>query len=288
MAIGTLFVVGTPLGNLDDLSPRAVRVLGAAKVVAAEDTRTAQKLWARFGIAPHTVSYFEGNEASRAAELVERLRAGDDVALISEAGMPGVSDPGERLVREAALAGAKVVVVPGPSAAVTALAGSGLPTARFTFVGFLPQKQEARDALLARLRPSPETLIFYEAPGRTAATLADLARHLGGARRACVARELTKIHEEYLRGTLDALSTRAGEAAPRGEVTLVVEGAPEGASAEAPIDLEREVDARLAAGQSPREIAAALALATGKPRRQLYQLALARRPRDDDGDDDDG
>ena len=208
MPSGTLYVVGTPLGNLEDLSPRAIRVLGAVAVVAAEDTRTAQKLWARFGLAPHTVSYFEGNEASRAEELVARLLGGDDVAVISEAGMPGVSDPGERLVQRAVAAGVEVVVVPGPSAAVTALAGSGLSTAAFTFLGFLPREGTPRRALLARLRPAPETLIFYEAPGRTAATLSDLADSLGGGRRACVARELTKVHEEFSRGTLTELAAR--------------------------------------------------------------------------------
>lgn len=282
MGSGTLYVVGTPLGNLEDLSPRAVRVLGQVQVVAAEDTRTAQKLWARFGLSPETVSYFEGNEGSRAAELVARLRAGEDVALISEAGMPAVSDPGERLVRAAVEAGVKVVVVPGPAAAITALAGSGLPTARFTFVGFLPREGPPRGALLARLRGAPETLILYEAPGRTGRTLRDLAESLGGERPACVARELTKVHEEFVRGSLDELAARYQDQPPRGEVTLVVAGAAERTAADQPLDLarlEQEVDSRLAAGQSAREIAAALALLSGRPRRQLYQLALARMHR---------
>ena len=285
MPSGTLYVVGTPLGNLEDLSPRAIRVLGAVAVVAAEDTRTAQKLWARFGLAPHTVSYFEGNEASRAEELVARLLGGDDVAVISEAGMPGVSDPGERLVQRAVAAGVEVVVVPGPSAAVTALAGSGLPTAAFTFLGFLPREGTPRRALLARLRLAPETLIFYEAPGRTAATLSDLADSLGGGRRACVARELTKVHEEFCRGTLAELAARTTAQPPRGEVTLVVAGAsPEEAAALGPaeVDLEQAVDAKLAAGDSPKDIAAALSLSSGKPRRQIYQLALARMRRRED------
>lgn len=278
MGTGTLYVVGTPLGNLEDMSPRAVRVLGEVKLVAAEDTRSAQKLWARFGLAPHTVSYFEGNEAGRAAKLVARLLDGDDVALISEAGMPAVSDPGERLVAEAVAAGVRVVVVPGPSAALTALAGSGLPTARFTFVGFLPREEGARIALLSRYRAAEETLLFYEAPSRTAATLADLSRSLGAGRRACLCRELTKIHEEYRRGTLDELQAGAERDPPRGEVTLVVEGAPaDQAQGTTPLDLEAEIDARLARGESPKELAAALALLTGKPKRQIYQLALLRR-----------
>ncbi len=272
---GKLFVVGTPLGNLEDLSPRAVRVLSSVAVVAAEDTRAAQRLFARFDLHTPTVSYFEGNEAARAGELLARLAAGDDVALISEAGMPGVSDPGERLVAAAAAAGVTVEVVPGPSAAIAALVGSGLPSARFTFVGFLPREAGPRAAELAGLRDRRETLVFYEAPNRVAATLADLAAAFGGARAACVARELTKVHEEFARGTLDALAARYADEAPRGEVTLVVTGA-----AEAPavaIDLESEVAARLARGESPKEIAAALALVTGKPRRMIYQLAVAKK-----------
>jgi 16S rRNA (cytidine1402-2'-O)-methyltransferase len=279
---GRLYIVGTPLGNLEDLSPRAARVLAEAAVVAAEDTRTAQKLFARSGVSTPTVSYFEGNEAARSAELIERLRRGERVALISEAGMPGVSDPGERLVRAAIDAGIAVEVVPGPSAAITALVGSGLPAARFTFLGFLPREVGRRLALLARFRAAEETLIVYEAPGRVAATLADLAASLGEHRQACVARELTKLHEEYLRGSLGELAARFTVEAPRGEVTLVVAGAtPEEAAATAPLDLEAEVDRRVRAGESPKEIAAALSLATGKPRRQIYQLALARKGRVD-------
>ena len=282
---GTLFVVGTPLGNLEDMSPRAVRVLQEARLVAAEDTRTAQKLFARFGIATPVTSYFEGNEAQRAGELVARLEGGDDVALISEAGMPGISDPGERLVAQAVAAGLRVEVVPGPAAALTALVGSGLPTARFTFIGFAPRERGRRDELFSRFRLVEETLVLYEAPGRVHATLVDLAAVLGGGRRACVARELTKIHEEFVRGTLDELAVRFAEDAPRGEVTMVVAGAsPEERAAESgPLDLDAEVSARLAAGESPKEIAAALALKTGKPKRQIYQLALLRqRPVDEE------
>lgn len=278
MSAGRLFVIATPLGNLEDLSPRAVRILSSVAVVAAEDTRAAQHLFARFSIHTPSVSYFEGNEATRAVELCARLSRGDDVAVISEAGMPGISDPGERLVRAAIDAGATVEVVPGPSAALTALVGSGLPAARFTFVGFLPRTEGKRREELASLRAREETLIFYESPVRTAATLGDLAAVLGGGRRACVARELTKVYEEYVRGTLDELAARYAAEPPRGEVTLVVEGAPPGQSATA-IDVEAEVDARLAAGESPKEIAAALALSTGKPKRMIYQLALARKGR---------
>lgn len=274
---GRLFVVGTPLGNLEDLTPRAGRVLGEVALIAAEDTRSAQRLLGHLGVRTPTVSYFEGNEAARAAELLERLANGDHIALISEAGMPGVSDPGERLVASAIQAGIVVEVVPGPSAAVTALVGSGLGTSRFTFLGFPPRTEGARRELFGSLRRRPETLLFYEAPGRTFATLVDLAAALGPERRACVARELTKIYEEFIRGRLDELAERYRETAPRGEVTLVVEGAT--ADAEPELDLEAEVDARVAAGETPKEIAAALALKTGKPRRQIYQLALARSGR---------
>jgi 16S rRNA (cytidine1402-2'-O)-methyltransferase len=275
---GRLYVVGTPLGNLGDLSPRAARVLGAVQIVAAEDTRAAQRLLAHAGLHTRTVSYFTGNEAARAVELVDELQGGADVALISEAGMPAISDPGERLVRAAIAAGIAVEVVPGPSAALTALVGSGLPTERFTFVGFPPREAGPRRELFGSLRRREETLIFYEAPGRAAATLADLAAALGDDRPACLARELTKLHEEFVRGPVGELAARFALEPPRGEVTLVIAGAPAGEAA-SEIDLEAAVDARLAAGQSPKEIAAALALESGKPRRQLYQLALARSGR---------
>jgi 16S rRNA (cytidine1402-2'-O)-methyltransferase len=274
---GRLYVVGTPLGNLEDLSPRAARVLSSVALVAAEDTRTAQKLFARIGISPPTTSYFEGNEASRSANLIERLQSGDDIALISEAGMPGVSDPGQRLIAAAAEAGIPIEVVPGPSAAITALVGSGLPTDRFSFIGFLPRESGKRQSIIAGLRQREETLIFYEAPNRVPETLSDLAASLGAHRRACVARELTKLHEEFIRGSLEQLNQRFANEPPRGEVTLIVEGAnPEEQSAPS-IDIESEIDRRLTAGESPKEIAAALALITGKPRRQIYQLAITRK-----------
>ncbi len=272
---GRLYVVGTPLGNLGDLSPRAVRVLGEVALVAAEDTRAALRLLAHAGVHAKVVSCFTGNEAARAAELGERLRAGETIAYVSEAGMPGISDPGERLVRAAIEAGAAVEVVPGPSAALVALVGSGLPAERFTFLGFPPRDDGPRRELFGALRRREETLLFYESPNRAAATLADLCAAYGPQRRACLARELTKVHEEYVRGTLGELSARFSEEPPRGEVTLVVAGAtPDEAAVE--IDLEAAIDERLRAGESPKEIAAALALQTGKPRRQIYQLALAR------------
>lgn len=273
-------MVATPLGNLGDLSPRAAETLAKVRLIAAEDTRSAQTLLARAGARTPCTSYFEGNEAARTVELLARLAAGDDVALISEAGLPGVSDPGERLIARAVEAGITVEVVPGPSASLTALVGSGLPAGRFTFWGFLPRAGGERTAELAKLKSREETLIFYEAPSRTAATVSDLAESLGGDRRACVARELTKLHEEWQRGTLAELAARLAEHPPRGEVTIVVAGAAAPAEAEMSVEqIEAEVDRRLGKGESAKEIAAALALETGRPRRQLYQIAIARRER---------
>jgi 16S rRNA (cytidine1402-2'-O)-methyltransferase len=279
---GTLYIVGTPIGNLEDLSLRAARVLREADVVAAEDTRSAKTLLAHAdatgAVNPARVitSYFEGNEASRAGELARALEAGKRVAVISEAGMPGISDPGERAVAAAARAGARVEVIPGPSAALAALVGSGLPCDRFLFLGFPPRDAGPRQQLFGTLRAEPVTLIFYEAPDRVGATLADLARAFGEDRRASLGRELTKLHEEHVRGTLGELARRFAEISPRGECTLVVEG-----SAEVPpvIDASAELLRLMAEGLGPRDAAARLVIATGKPRRQLYQLALSLRGR---------
>jgi 16S rRNA (cytidine1402-2'-O)-methyltransferase len=274
-ATGTLYVVATPIGNLEDITLRALRVLREVGVIAAEDTRAAQQLLSHFEIArPTMVSFFEGNEAGRTEHLLARLNGGEDVALISEAGTPAVSDPGARLVQAAVAAGVRVVPIPGASAAITALVASGLPTDSFMFVGFPQRDGGPRLQSFARLRSVEATLVLYEAPARTAATLQDLAAALGDERRACVARELTKVHEELVRGTLRELAQRYAETAPRGEVTLVVEGAAPGEE-EAAVDVEAEVKRRLANHESPKEIAAAVSLMTGKPRRQIYQLAVA-------------
>jgi 16S rRNA (cytidine1402-2'-O)-methyltransferase len=274
--LGTLYVVATPIGNLDDMTLRAIKVLKEVPVIAAEDTRSAQNLLRHFEIArPTIVSFFEGNEAGRTEHLMARLRGGDDVAVISEAGTPGVSDPGARLVAAAVAAGVRVVPVPGASAALAALVASGLPSDEFYFVGFPARDGGPRLQAFSRLRNIEGTLVIYEAPGRAAATLHDLAAVLGDERRACVARELTKIHEELVRGTLKELTARFGENAPRGEVTIVVEGASATAAEQPAVDVEAEVKRRLADGESPKEIAAALAITSGKPKRQIYQLAVA-------------
>lgn len=278
---GTLFVVGTPIGNLEDLSPRARRVLASVKIVAAEDTRRARELFNHLGIAaPQLVSTFDGNEAARAEELAARVAAGDDVALISDAGMPGVSDPGQRVVAAAVAAGAKIEVIPGPAAFVVALVASGLPTDRFTFLGFPPREQGARRELFGSLRIERATLCFYEAPTRAADTVRDLADAFGVERAACLSRELTKMYEEHIRLPLGALAERLAATPPRGECTLVVAGASEEeARAAGAIDVESEVRAMLATGLGPKEVAARLAVKTGLARRQLYQLALTLRDR---------
>jgi 16S rRNA (cytidine1402-2'-O)-methyltransferase len=275
---GTLYVVGTPIGNLEDLSPRAARVLREADVIAAEDTRAAKVLLAHAdalgatNAARRVISYFEGNEAERAAELGAALRAGQRVAVISEAGMPGVSDPGARAVAAAAAEGARVEVIAGPSAALAALVGSGLPTDRFMFLGFPPREEGARRALFGTLRAETATMIFYEAPDRVAATLGDLAAALGADRRCSLGRELTKVHEEHVRGTLGEHAARYAETPPRGECTLVVAG---GTGAPPAIDIEAELRRLLAEGLGPKDAAARLVVTTGKPRRALYQLALS-------------
>ena len=278
--VGTLYVVATPIGNLEDITLRALRTLKEVTVIAAEDTRAAQALLTHHKISrPTMVSYFEGNEAARTEHLMARLRAGEDVALISEAGLPGLSDPGQRLIAAATDGGVRVVPIPGASAVVTALVASGLPSDTFYFCGFPPREAGPRQQAFARLRALGATLVLYESPARTGTTLADLVDVLGGQRRACVARELTKVHEELVRGSLSELAARYRETAPRGEITLVVEGASPEVVNEPELDVEAEVRRRLALGEVPKEIAAVLALRTGKPRRQLYQMAVALKKR---------
>ncbi|HEY6475258.1 MAG TPA: 16S rRNA (cytidine(1402)-2'-O)-methyltransferase, partial [Polyangia bacterium] len=247
----------------------------AADLIVAEDTRSARRLLAEIGAERKQIlSCFDANEAARAAEVAERLMAGATVALVSEAGTPLVSDPGYRIVVAAIAVGARVVPVPGPSALLGALVGAGLPTDRFLFLGFPPRKPGARRRLFESLRSLPYTLVLYESPLRAAATLADLAAVLGDARRACLARELTKPHEELVRDTLAALAARYGSDRPLGEVTLVVEGAPSDFAAEELDDSEILTRAAelTAAGQSTGAAARAIAELTGRPRREIYNL----------------
>ena len=277
---GVLYVVATPIGNLEDLSPRAARVLREVDVIAAEDTRSAGVLLERADgggevrEGRRVRSLFEGNEAERAGELIAMLGEGKSVAVISEAGTPGVSDPGLRVVRAAIAAGIEVVPVPGPSAALAALVGSGLAMDSFLFVGFLPREVGARGMAIGKRREETATMIFYEAPDRVAATLATMAEALGDDRAACVSRELTKRFEEHVRGSLATLRERFAEAAPRGECSIVVAGAAAG-EARAAVVVEDEVRRLLAEGLGPKDVAQRLVVRTGRPRRELYQLAMA-------------
>src|SRR5260370_23585465 len=220
---GTLYVVSTPIGNLEDITHRAVRILGEVDLIACEDTRHTRKLLERYGIKTRTISYHEHNEQERSRELVDLLADGTNLAIVSDAGTPGISDPGFRLVRLAIAKQLPVVPVPGPNALITALVASGLPTDEFFFGGFLPARSGARQARLNELRSIPGTLIFYEAPNRLAAALSD-AHEILGERQAVVARELTKLHEEIGRGRLSELATRFSSVeSARGEIVLIID-----------------------------------------------------------------
>jgi 16S rRNA (cytidine1402-2'-O)-methyltransferase len=271
----TLVLVATPIGNLGDLSPRAVEELRRADVVACEDTRRTGRLLQHAGVQGASLMRIDDHtEASRVAEVLRRLARGERVVVVTDAGMPGISDPGERLTRAAVDAGHPVEVVPGPSAAVTALVGSGLPTGRFCFEGFLPRKGSGRSERLGALAGEERTIVLYEAPHRIARTFADLAVALGPARRVVVARELTKLHEEWWRGRLGDAEAWAGEAPVRGELVIVVEGAPPPAPAAAE-DVEGALAAALDAGTSVRDAAAEVAARFGLPKRGVYRLAVS-------------
>ena len=268
--MGTLYVVGTPIGNLEDISLRALRILRQVDLIAAEDTRTTRKLLARYGIETPLTSYHEHNKLTKLDYLLKTLRE-KDVALVSEAGMPGLSDPGYELIRAAIERGIPVVPVPGPSALVTALVVSGLPTDSFVYLGFLPRRREERRRLLELVARERRTLVAFEAPHRLLATLADLKEVLGD-RRIAIARELTKVHEEVWRGTTGEALARFEEAPPRGEFTLVIEGAKE-----ARWDEERVRQAlrrMLGEGVGTREAVKAVAELAGWPKREVYELAL--------------
>jgi 16S rRNA (cytidine1402-2'-O)-methyltransferase len=222
---GTLFVVGTPIGNLGDMTPRARETLARVALVAAEDTRRTGRLLAGLDIRRPMLSFFEGNELERVAQILPRLQAGDDVALVTDGGMPGVSDPGFRLVRAAAAEGIDVRVIPGPSAAIAALVVSGLPTDRFVFEGFLPKREGERMRRLEELATDPRTIVCFESPARLRAMLRDLLRAMGD-RRVAVARELTKLHEEVMRGPASEILDGLPETDLKGEVAVVIAGSP--------------------------------------------------------------
>ena len=276
---GRLFVVGTPIGNLEDLSPRAARILSEADALFCEDTRVTAKLSSLTGIRSRPfarrISCPAPREESRVPELLERLSRGETVALVSDAGMPSLSDPGERLVEAAASAGYRVEVVPGPSAPAAALAVSGLPAVPHFFAGFLPSRAGERRRTLERLRDREETLVWFEAPHRLLASLSDAAEILGP-RRASVARELTKLHEETVRGTLTELAEIFGRrGTSRGEVTIVVEGNRGDIRAEeSPLPIETEIRRGLASGRAKRELSRELARRFGRNAREIYAQAV--------------
>src|SRR4029079_11942478 len=219
---GTLYLIATPIGNLEDITHRAVRLLGEVDLIACEDTRHTQKLLNHYGINTKTISYHEHNEQQRATQLIDSLKQGSDIAVVSDAGTPSISDPGFRLVRAAIENEISVIPVPGPSALISALIAAGLPTDEFFFAGFLPPRSNARRARLSELQSVPGTLIFYEAPHRLAATLKD-AYEILGERDAVVARELTKMHEEIRRGRLSELSDHYEREEPRGEIVVLID-----------------------------------------------------------------
>lgn len=274
LSCGQLFVVATPLGNLEDITLRAVRVLKTVGLVACEDTRRTAVLLRAHGVSARTTSYFEHNERWKGERILRELRRGVDVALVSDAGTPGISDPGFRLVREARAEGIAVVPVPGPNAAVAALSVSGLPTDRFLFVGFLPSRSQARRQVLNEVADRRETLVFHESPLRVVSALADMVAVLGD-REAFLCREATKVHEEYRLGRLSDLGDSLGARdAVRGEIVLVVAGAGERA-APAVVESPEALFARLAAEGLPRRDAVKeVARRLGLSARDVYRRVL--------------
>jgi len=271
-SFGTLYLVATPIGNLEDITVRALRILREVPLIAAEDTRQTRKLLDRYDIHQPLISYYEHNEAARVHLLLERLRAGD-VALVSEAGMPAISDPGYDLVRAAIDAGVQVVPIPGPSAPIAALAASGLPTDQFVYLGFLPRRSADRKKLLEGVRSEPRTLIAFESPHRLLDSLDD-ARFVLGDRQIAVARELTKLHEEFVRGTLGEVLHHFQSTSVRGEITLVIGGASPNPPS---VDLEGRLAEISQSNLSTRDAVATLVEETGLSRRQVYQLLLDAR-----------
>ncbi|RAG81566.1 16S rRNA (cytidine(1402)-2'-O)-methyltransferase [Streptacidiphilus pinicola] len=276
---GLLVLAGTPIGDVEDAPPRLAKELAEADVVAAEDTRRLRRLAQALEVAPtgRIVSYFEGNEVGRTPELVEALLGGARVLLVTDAGMPSVSDPGYRLVAAAVEAGVRITAVPGPSAVLTALALSGLPVDRFCFEGFLPRKGGERGARLRELVAEPRTMVFFESPHRIEESLKAMAEAFGAERAAAVCRELTKTYEEVKRGALGDLAAWAADGV-RGEITVVVEGAP--AAAPAAVDaaeLARRVALRVDAGEHRKEAIAAVAVEAGLPKREVFDAVVAAK-----------
>ena len=271
---GKLYVVGSPIGNLGDFSPRAVETLKAADFICAEDTRVTAVLLAKFDIKKPMISYHEHNAKQRGQELLPRLLEGESCAVITDAGMPCISDPGEELVKLCHAHGIEVVAVPGPTAAMTALAISGLPAKRFCFEGFLSTTKRIRREHLEQLKPLPQTLIFYEAPHKLKNTLSDLLEVLGD-RRISLCREITKLHEEVQRGRISELAAYYEEKEPRGEYVLVVEGAAEATEQEMTLQQAAELARELiSGGMKPSEASREAAKKSGYSKSEIYQIVV--------------
>ncbi|NEO73609.1 16S rRNA (cytidine(1402)-2'-O)-methyltransferase [Moorena sp. SIO3H5] len=269
-----LYVVGTPIGNLQDMTFRAVEILQSVDLIAAEDTRHTGKLLHHFQIKTPQVSYHEHNHDQRLPELLNRLGQGNTIALVTDAGMPAISDPGYKLVKAVIEEGISVVPIPGATAGITALSAAGLPTDRFVFEGFLPTKGQSRKKRLDSLKEEPRTLILYEGPHRVLNTLRDLANCLGENRRIVLARELTKLHEEFWRGTIGDAIAHFTHLEPKGEFTLIIGGASQQKPMLSKAELEAQLTEIMAQGVSRSQASRQLAKLTQLPRRELYQLAL--------------
>ncbi|MGB3549650.1 MAG: 16S rRNA (cytidine(1402)-2'-O)-methyltransferase [Candidatus Binatus sp.] len=287
---GILYVVATPIGNPGDISARAIRTLEEVSLIACEDTRRTGQMLARHQIHTPTVSHFEHNEERRVPELIARLKAGEKIALVTDAGTPAISDPGFRLVRAAWEADVRVMAVPGASAAIAALSIAGIPTDRFTFEGFIPARDAARRSRLEELRREPRTMVFYEAARRLADTLAEMATALGQSRDAAVVSEITKTYEKTARGTLGELERRFRATPALGEITIIVAGAPATASiagadaGSVTVNLGEALEVLREAGLGLKQASAVVARLTGRGRREVYQNAL--KSRSDDSSDD--
>ena len=270
---GVLYIVATPIGNLEDITLRALRVLREVDLIAAEDTRQTRKLLEHYGIATRLTSYYDQVEAARASLLVKQLKSGKNLALVSDAGTPTLSDPGFRLVQEAVRAAIRVVPVPGPSALTAVLSVSGLATDRFVFEGFLPAKRRERREKLQRLREEERTLVFYEAPHRLKETLEDMTELLGD-REVVLGREVTKVYEEFVRGRLSGITVEIGGEKLRGEITMVVSGS---AGEKIPLEdlIQAEIEELLQKGLRVKEIAEVLGERFSYPKREIYRLALS-------------
>ena len=271
---GILYIVGTPIGNLEDTTFRAIKTLQQVDLIAAEDTRHTNKLLQHFQIQTPQLSYHQHNQQSRIPELIEKLNQGKSIALVTDAGMPGISDPGYELVASCVEANISVVPIPGVSASITALSASGLPTNKFTFIGFLPTKSKPRQQQLETLPNLTETIILYESPHRLKLTLEDLAKVLGQDRKIVLGRELTKLHEEFWRGTVGAAIIHYQTHQPRGEFTLVIEGAKLDKPEMSETTIKVELQELFAQGISRSQASRQLAQKTNLSRRQIYQIAL--------------